>query len=348
MTTTRLASPSSTDAAATTPHASERGLAAALGASVVIALVIGLVLLAFGLPIVSAKPHHLPIGVAAPPPVTAQVVAALDQRAPDAFAVTEFANEAALTEAIRDREVYGGLVVGAGGPVVLTASAASTAAAQTLAALAPALSRDGAVAEVKDIVPLPAEDPRGAGLAALVLPLVLGAIVPAAVLGSMQLRRRTLLTATVAYALVGGTAFAVVLHSVFGTLSGDFVTEALVLAAIVGASTLALVGLQWAAGRAGLALGALLLALVGNPLSAASTAPEFLASPWREIGQAMPPGAGSQLVRSVAFFDGAQSAGPWWVLAAWAAAGLVLLALPRRRPPAQHVQADPLDRVPTS
>ena len=216
------------------------------------------------------------------------------------------------------------------GPVVLTASAASTAAAQTLAALAPALSRDGTVVEVRDVVPLPAEDPRGAGLAALVLPLVLGAIVPAAVLGSLHLRRRALLTAIVTYALVGGATFAVVLHWVFGTLNGDFVTDALVLAAVVGASTLALVGLQWAAGSAGLALGALLLALVGNPLSGASTAPEFLASPWREIGQAMPPGAGGQLVRSVAFFDGAQSAGPWWVLAAWAAGGLVLLALPRR------------------
>ena len=329
MTTTRLALSPNDTASAPSPTP-ERGLAAALGAVVGIALVIGLVLVAFGLPVVSARPHQLPIGVAAPPPVAAQIVTVLDQRAPDAFVVTEFADEAALTEAIRDREVYGGLVVGAGGSVVLTASAASTAAAQTLAALAPALSRDGTVVEVRDVVPLPAEDPRGAGLAALVLPLVLGAIVPAAVLGSLHLRRRALLTAVVTYALVGGATFAVVLHWVFGTLNGDFVTDALVLAAVVGASTLALVGLQWAAGSAGLALGALLLALVGNPLSGASTAPEFLASPWREIGQAMPPGAGGQLVRSVAFFDGAQSAGPWWVLAAWAAGGLVLLALPRR------------------
>lgn len=312
------------------PTTADHSWPRSLGAAVGIALVIGLVLLAFGLPAVKAEPHRLPIGLVAPPPAAAQIVAALDQKAPDAFAVTEFADEAALTEAIRDREVYGGLLVGASGPVVLTASAASTAAAQTLSALAPALSRDGNVAVVRDVVPLPAEDPRGAGLAALVLPLVLGAIIPAAVLGSLRLRRSVLLTATVAYALVGGAVFAVVLHSIFGTLDGDIVSEALVLAAIVGASTLALVGLQWAAGRAGLVVGALLLALVGNPLSAASTAPEFLASPWREIGQAMPPGAGGQLVRSVTFFDGAQSSGPWWVLAAWAAAGLLLLALPSR------------------
>ena len=332
MSTTRLTPPPPTDASSSPSNTPEHGLSRALGAAVAVALVLGLVLLAFGLPAVQAKPHQLPIGLVAPPPAVGQVVAALDQHAPDAFAVTEFADEAALTEAIRDREVYGGLVLGAGRPVVLTASAASTAAAQTLAALAPALSRDGTTPEVRDVVPLPDDDPRGAGLAALVLPLVLGAIVPAAVLGSLHLRRGVLLTATMAYAVVGGTVFAMVLHWVFGTLTGDFVTDALVLAAIVGASTLALVGLQWVAGTAGLGLGALLLALVGNPLSGASTAPEFLASPWREIGQAMPPGAGAQLIRSVSFFDGAQSAGPWWVLIAWATAGLVLLALPRRQP----------------
>jgi hypothetical protein len=307
-----------------------------LGAAVAIAAVIGLVLLALGLPAVKAEPHQLPIGLVAPPPAAAQVTTALDQRAPDAFAVTEFRDEVALTEAIRNREVYGGLVLGAGRPLVLTASAASTAAAQILAGIAPALSPDGTGAEVRDVVPLPTEDPRGAGLAALILPLVLGAIVPAAVLGSLGLRRSVLLTATAAYALVGGLTFAAVLHGVFGTLNGNFWVESLVLAAIVAASTLALLGLQWVAGRAGLVIGALLLALVGNPLSGATTAPEFLASPWREIGQAMPPGAGSQLVRSVTFFDGAASAGPWWVLIAWAAGGLVLLALPRRREATSH------------
>jgi hypothetical protein len=329
---TELAPPPT--AAPVSPPRADRGWTKAFGAAVGIALVIGLVLLAFGLPAVKAEPHRLPIGLVAPPPAAAQITGVLDQRAPEGFAVTPYADEAALTAAIRDREVYGGLVVGAGRPVVLTASAGSTAAAQTLGAMAAGLSPDGVGAEVRDVVPLPADDPRGAGLAALILPLVLGAIVPAAVLGALRLRRGVLLTATAAYALVGGLTFAAVLHGVFGTLDGNLWVESGVLAAIVAASTLALVGLQWVAGRAGLALGALLLALVGNPLSGATTAPEFLASPWQEIGQAMPPGAGAQLVRSVSFFDGAASAGPWLVLTAWAAAGLVLLALPRRRPTA--------------
>ena len=326
---TKLAPPP-TDAATsppTTDHSGPRSIAAAVG----IALVIGLVLLAFGLPAVKAEPHQLPIGLVAPPPAAAQITGALDQRAPDAFAVTQYGDEAALTAAIRDRDVYGGLVVGAGRPVVLTASAGSTAVAQTLGTMAAGLSPDGTGADVRDVVPLPAEDPRGAGLAALILPLVLGAVVPAAAFGAFHLRRPVLLAATAAYAVIGGLTFAAVLHRVFGTLDGEFWIESGVLAAIVAASTLALVGLQWVAGRAGLVLGALLLALVGNPLSGATTAPEFLASPWREIGQAMPPGAGAQLVRSVTFFDGAGSTGAWWVLIAWAAAGLALLALPRRR-----------------
>ena len=82
------------------------------------------------------------------------------------------------------------------------------------------------------------------------------------------------------------------------------------IAATIAAGTLGLLGLQWVAGRPGVALGAVTLLLVGNPLSGASTAPEFLATPWREIGQAMPPGAGSQLLRSVSFFDGAGSLTP--------------------------------------
>ena len=306
---------------------------AALGAAVGIALAVGLVLLAFGLPVVKAEPHQLPIGLVAPPPAAGPVVAALDQRAPDAFAVTEFGDEAALTEAIRDREVYGGFVLGAGRPVVLTASAASTAAAQTLAAIAPALSRDGTVAEVRDVVPLPAEDPRGAGLAALILPLVLGAILPAAALGSLGLRRRVLLAAVAAYALVGGAAVAAVLHWVFGTLDGAIVTESLVLAAFSGPARW-----PWSACSGRRVGPASYSAPCCSPWwptrsPAPLRRPSSWPVPWREIGQAMPPGAGAQLVRSVSFFDGAQSAGPWWVLAAWAAAGLVLLALPRRTSP---------------
>jgi hypothetical protein len=73
--------------------------------------------------------------------------------------------------------------------------------------------------------------------------------------------------------------------------------------------------------------------LLGNPFSAAPSAPEFLPQPWGELGQLLPPGAGVTAVRSVAFFDGAAIGRPLLVLAIWLVAGLllVLLGRPARR-----------------
>jgi hypothetical protein len=314
----------------TNPH-QPPATAVVLGLPLVLAAVIAVVLLAFGLPAVKGAPHDLPVGVAGPAAATSELRAGLEQREPGAFAVTAYADEAALAEAIRDREVYGGIAVGSGGPTVLTASAASPAVAQALTQLGTGLAQQqGAAATVRDVVPLPADDPRGGGLSTVLLPLVIGAIAPAAALGQLAGRRRVQLAALAVYSAVAGLTFAAVLHHVFGTLPGDYLAAAGVLGATIAAAALALLGLQHLLGRVGLALGAATLVLLANPLSGATTAPEFLASPWRELGQGMPPGAGSQLLRSVAFFDGAGAAGAWWVLAAWAVAGLLLLAVPRR------------------
>ena len=67
--------------------------------------------------------------------------------------------------------------------------------------------------------------------------------------------------------------------------------------------------------------------MLGNPFSGATSAPEMLPRPWGQIGQWLPPGAGSTLLRSVAYFGGTRSAGLWATLAIWAAAGLAMVAL---------------------
>ncbi|WP_030175846.1 hypothetical protein [Spirillospora albida] len=79
-------------------------------------------------------------------------------------------------------------------------------------------------------------------------------------------------------------------------------------------------------GHPGLGLGGLTFMLLGNPLSAAASAPELLPQPWGDLGALLPPGATVTLLRSAAYFDGAGAAGPLAVLAAWAVAGLALLA----------------------
>ena len=58
-------------------------------------------------------------------------------------------------------------------------------------------------------------------------------------------------------------------------------------------------------GRVGLAVGALLALLLGNPLSGLNSAPELLPRGWGELGQLLPQGANATLLRSTAFFSGA-------------------------------------------
>jgi hypothetical protein len=134
-------------------------------------------------------------------------------------------------------------------------------------------------------------------------------------------------------ALLGGLALGALLQGWLGALTGDYWANSGVLALGLGATAVALLGLHAVAGNAGLGLGGAVVMLLGNPLSGAASAPEFLPGGWGELGQLLPPGATVSALRSVAFFDGAAAAGPLWVLAAWAAGGLVLAGVVAFRGP---------------
>jgi len=100
----------------------------------------------------------------------------------------------------------------------------------------------------------------------------------------------------------------------------------LVLLAI-GATTAGLIALI---GAPGLGLGVVLMVLVGNPFSGATSAPELLPAPVGTIGQWLPPGAGANLIRSTAYFDGHGASGHLIVLIVW---DRVRPGGRRRRPP---------------
>src|SRR5215208_4710615 len=81
----------------------------ATGIVAVLAVVIALVAIAFALPAARSKPHDVPIGAAGPQAASGQVAAMLEQNAPGAFDITYYPGEAALRDAIRNRDVYGGI-----------------------------------------------------------------------------------------------------------------------------------------------------------------------------------------------------------------------------------------------
>jgi hypothetical protein len=290
--------------------------------------VLTVLLIAFAWPAARSEPRDLPVGVAGPAAVTSQVTAALDQNAPGAFEVHDYADRAAAVAAIEDREVYGAIVPGPNGVEVLTASAGSPAVAQILTQLAGRLGQQtGAAPTVTDVVPLPQDDPRGAGLAAGALPLVLGGIIAAVLLTRLVPSGSRRIAGALAFAVTGGLALTAVLQYWLGALEGSYWANSGVVALSIAATSVAILGLEWLLGPAGLGLGAVIMMLLGNPLSGLTSAPEMLPTGWGALGQLLPPGAAGSMLRSVSFFDGAAIGKPVIVLTSWLVAGLLLSAL---------------------
>ena len=298
---------------------------------------VSVLLTAFAWPSVRSSVHDVPIAVAGPAPAVEQVRAALHERLPDAFRITEVADTAAAEQLIRDREVYGAIDVSSGTPRVILASAASTAVAQTLNSIATVLSRPqsqstSTTPPVHDLVPLPADAPRGAGLSAGALPLVMGGLLAAVLLAGLVRGTTRRISGALAFAITGGLAVAAILQFWLGSLTGSYWANTGAVALTVAATSLTILGLESLLGNAGLGLGAATMMLIGNPLSGTATAPEMLPGWSGTFDQLLPPGAGGRLLRSTAFFDGHGAAHPVIVLATWLTLGVVLCLAGSLRP----------------
>ncbi|MFI2632454.1 ABC transporter permease [Streptomyces collinus] len=294
----------------------------AIAVVVLVPVLAALALWAFAWPASRIAPRDLPLGVAGPPAAAAQVEKQLE-RHEGAFEIHRYADEAAARDAIKDRSAYGAVVVTRQGPELLTASAAGPVVAQFLQqAVGQQAAARGAQVKTVDVVPTPASDPRGAALSAAVLPLALAGIAAGAVVTLLGLRGvRAALALLGASALVGVVA-AGIAHSWLGALGGDWWAEAGVLALSTLAVGGAVAGLAALVGPAGTGIGAAVVMLIGNPFSGATSAPQMLPEPAGAIGQWLPPGAGTTLLRSVSSFDGAAATGPALTLAWWAVLGL--------------------------
>lgn len=306
-----------------------------------VSLLVALVVLAFGWPSVTSEARDLPVAITGPDALVTAAEQALDAQAPDLLALEPVADREAAVDAIETRQVYGALVLGPS-PEVLTATAASPAAAQLLGQLATRLQaqlQQAAAAQaaaagspvtpqitvtVTDVVPTVAADPRGTGLVAASLPLVLGGmiggiVVSIAIVGAL---RRTV--GILLYSALGGLAVVAVLQGWFRVVDGPFGLEWLAVSLAILAIGAPIVGLASLIGRPGIALGPVLFLLFANPISGVTQPVEFYPAPWGDVGQWFPPGAGATLLRDVAYFPRADAAMPWLVLASWAIVGLVL------------------------
>ena len=196
--------------------------AAIRATGIIVALTVALAILAiaFALPAARSKPHHIPIGAAGPQAASGQVADMLEQHAPGAFAITYYPGEAALRDAIRNRDVYGGISFGQDGRSLLIATGGSPVVAQMLTQMGNGIAQQARVPlRTEDLAPPTANDPRGAGLAASALPITLGGLLPAvALVLFLKCEVWTRFAAAVVFAAGAGVTIAALLRYVFGSI----------------------------------------------------------------------------------------------------------------------------------
>jgi hypothetical protein len=296
----------------------------------VVTIIAALALTLFAWPQARSGPRDLDLGVAGPP----RAVSALGEgiaHADEEFDVSRYPGAAAARTAIEDREVYGALVASRGGTTLLTAPAASPVVAQLLEQTfraSPAPPQTGGPPRategpsVVEVVSGSPDDPRGAAFSASILPLILIGVVTGALVWRLGGGARRSIALLLGAGAAGGAAATAIVQGWLGVIEGGILLNAGVLALIVLAIAATVTGLARLFGTAGIGVAVLLFVLIGNPWSGVSSAPEVLPEPLGAIGQLLPPGAGGELLRGVAFFDGAGTAGALAVLFVWAVLGI--------------------------
>jgi hypothetical protein len=310
-------------------------------------VVITLAVMAFAWPASRTQPRDLPVGVVGTSAATERVVQGLDRSQPGGFDLHLYADDAAARAAIEHRDVYGAFEVTPGDLTVLTATAASPAVAQLLTTVAQQTARrlQATSFATVDVVPSSHDDPRSSTFISMMSPLVLGGEILAvivAVLIGFRPALRQLLALGIVSAATGFGVF-LVAQTYLGALPGDHLATWGALSLTLFALSVTTAGLATLIGPAGVAVGAALMVFVGNPFSGITSAPELLPTAVARLGQLMPPGAGSNLLRSTAYFDGNGAAIHVVVLVAWSVFGIIAVVEGHRRAGRRHAAQHRID-----
>jgi hypothetical protein len=283
------------------------------------------------------KPKDVPFGVVAPAAAAQQAVTRLEQLPGSPLDPRVVADEATARKQILNRDIDGALLINPARTTdtLLVASGGGTVLANTLARYLTVLeASQQRTLRTVDVAPASSEDFDGLSSFYVVVGWCVGGYLCASILAISSGARpanlsraaiRLLVMALVS--IVGGLGGAVIVGPILGALPGSVMAfwglGALVTFA-VGAATLALQGLF---GIVGIGLAILIVVVAGNPSAGGAFPLPMLPPFWKAIGPALPPGAGTWVARSIAYFEGNATTGALLVLSAWAAAGIVITLL---------------------
>ncbi|WP_413753890.1 DUF3533 domain-containing protein [Streptomyces sp. R-74717] len=290
------------------------------------------------------KPTDVPFGVVAPQQMSAQLITELKNLPGGPLDPRAVADAATAREQILNREIDGALIVNPRSTTdtVLVASGGGAALADTLTKIITKvdLTQQRTVRSV-DVAPASDQDFDGLSSFYLVVGWCVGGYLCASILaisaGSKPANRQRAVIRTgvmALYSIVGGIGGAIIIGPILGALPGSFWGLSGLGALTVFAVGMLTLALQALTGIVGIGLAVLIVVIAGNPSAGGAFPLPMLPDFWRTIGPALPPGAGTWVARSIAYFKGNAVTGPLLVLSAWAAAGtLVTLLMAMRRTP---------------
>ncbi|MCA9834227.1 MAG: hypothetical protein KC435_09790 [Thermomicrobiales bacterium] len=287
-----------------------------------------LFLFCFSYPPTNATPKEIPLGISGPDPAIQQLGDSIGQSG-DTFEIRTYPDIEAARQAIRDREIYGAIVIEADGTTLLVSSAASPAIATMLKSHFTSVVPDGQMT-VEDVVPASAGDPNGSGFLTSVLPLTLLSLALGTVVGLVE-GRPIYALGWIALTAVISASGASWITSELGIFTGHFWSTSLVFALLVFGIGVTSQSLTYFA-TSGKVLDltfALVLLCLGIPGAGALVPRLLLVEPWRSLGWLLPPGAAVDTLRGVNFFAGAGIAAGLWVLIGWVLIGLSVSVLRR-------------------
>jgi hypothetical protein len=282
----------------------------------------------------SPTPHRIPVAVAAPQQASAKIVAQLNSLDGDPVEATAAPSAAAARSWVLTRQSDAAFLFDATGTrdTLLVASAGGPSVSQTATQIAQKIeAAQKRQITVTDIRSPNAGDGRGMTSFYLVLGWVIGGYLTATIMGMASgsrpaNRNRTLirLGVLVLYAAVSGIGGAAIVGPLFGALGGHFWALSGIGTLVVLASAATALALQTLLGLLGTGLVILLFVVLGNPSSGGVYPAPLLPSFWSAIGQTLPPGAGTTLVRNTVYFSGHATTSALWVLGGYAVGGAVL------------------------
>lgn len=289
-------------------------------------------------------PTDVPFGVVAPQQFSGQLVTQLGDLPGGPLDPRAVSDAAEARRQIMNREIDGALVVSPTGrtDTVLVASGGGTVLADSLVKIiARAEEPRQRTVRAVDVAPASPEDFDGLSSFYLVVGWCVGGYLCASILaisaGTRPANRQRALIRTgvmALYSIAGGIGGAVIVGPVLGALPGSVWALSGLGALVVFSVGMTTLALEAGTGIVGIGLAVLIIVIAGNPSAGGAFPLPMLPDFWRAIGPALPPGAGTWVARSIAYFKGNAVAGPLLVLSAWAVAGTVvtLLTAMRRTP----------------